>query len=79
MGIVKGLDHLHTALQKPIIHGNLKTNNIMLDADFHPRISDFDRTENLIYLPNTLRQRTELESFWLKLKLQGLKHIFGTR
>jgi len=41
---------------------------------------------NLIYLPNTLRQRTELEYFWLKLerhnvamlRLQGRKHIFGT-
>ncbi|TVU14979.1 hypothetical protein EJB05_38476 [Eragrostis curvula] len=41
IGIAKGLDHLHTASQKPIIHGNLKTNNIMLDADFQPRISDF--------------------------------------
>ncbi|EES12610.1 putative kinase-like protein TMKL1 [Sorghum bicolor] len=41
IGIVKGLDHLHTASQKPIIHGNLKTNNIMLDADFQPRIADF--------------------------------------
>ncbi|XP_047068131.1 probably inactive leucine-rich repeat receptor-like protein kinase IMK2 [Lolium rigidum] len=41
IGIVKGLDHLHTRSQKPIIHGNLKTNNIMLDADFQPRISDY--------------------------------------
>uniref|UniRef100_A0ACD5UE71 Uncharacterized protein n=1 Tax=Avena sativa TaxID=4498 RepID=A0ACD5UE71_AVESA len=41
IGIVKGLDHLHTRSQKPIIHGNLKTNNIMLDADFQPRVADF--------------------------------------
>ncbi|TVU06347.1 hypothetical protein EJB05_49556, partial [Eragrostis curvula] len=41
IGIAKGLYHLHTASQIPIIHGNLKTNNIMLDADFQPRISDF--------------------------------------
>ncbi|KAM3369457.1 hypothetical protein ACQJBY_017384 [Aegilops geniculata] len=41
IGIVKGLDHLHTRSQKPIIHGNLKTSNIMLDADFQPRVSDF--------------------------------------
>ncbi|EAY95067.1 hypothetical protein OsI_16883 [Oryza sativa Indica Group] len=41
IGIVKGLDHLHSGSQKPIVHGNLKTNNIMLDADFQPRISDF--------------------------------------
>jgi serine/threonine protein kinase len=35
------LDHLHSSSLKPIIHGNLKTNNIMLDADFQPRMSDF--------------------------------------
>ncbi|XP_072958096.1 putative kinase-like protein TMKL1 [Typha angustifolia] len=41
LGIAKGIDHLHTALQKPIVHGNLKANNILLDADFQPRLSDF--------------------------------------
>ncbi|WOL05630.1 hypothetical protein Cni_G14359 [Canna indica] len=41
LGISKGLDHLHTGLDKPIVHGNLKTNNILLDADFLPRLSDF--------------------------------------
>ncbi|XP_072963235.1 putative kinase-like protein TMKL1 [Typha angustifolia] len=41
LGIAKGLDHLHNALRKPIIHGNLKTNNIMLDGDLQPRLSDF--------------------------------------
>ncbi|KAE8776684.1 hypothetical protein D1007_50668 [Hordeum vulgare] len=35
------LDHPHTRSQKPIIHGNLKTSNIMMDADFQPRVSDF--------------------------------------
>ncbi|XP_008802506.2 putative kinase-like protein TMKL1 [Phoenix dactylifera] len=41
LGIAKGLDHLHTALQRPVVHGNLKSNNILLDADFQPRLSDF--------------------------------------
>lgn len=41
LGIAKGLDHLHTALQRPIVHGNLKSNNILLDVDFQPRLSDF--------------------------------------
>lgn len=39
--IAKGLDHLHTGLEKPIIHGNLKTNNILLDASYECKISDY--------------------------------------
>uniref|UniRef100_A0ACD5Z3L4 Uncharacterized protein n=1 Tax=Avena sativa TaxID=4498 RepID=A0ACD5Z3L4_AVESA len=39
--IAKGLDHLHTGLEKPIIHGNLKTNNILLDASNECKISDY--------------------------------------
>ncbi|KAF0889098.1 hypothetical protein E2562_021149 [Oryza meyeriana var. granulata] len=41
INIVKGLDYLHTVLEKPIIHGNLKTNNILLDANYECKISDF--------------------------------------
>ncbi|XP_050225852.1 putative kinase-like protein TMKL1 [Mercurialis annua] len=41
IGIAKGLDHLHTGLQKPVIHGNLKSKNILLDRNYQPYISDF--------------------------------------
>ncbi|XP_020592188.1 putative kinase-like protein TMKL1 [Phalaenopsis equestris] len=41
LGIATGLDHLHNGSQKPLIHGNLKSNNIMLDRDLQPRLSDF--------------------------------------
>ncbi|XP_062219824.1 putative kinase-like protein TMKL1 isoform X2 [Phragmites australis] len=41
LGIVKGLDHLHTDLEKPIVHGNLKTSNILLDANYECKISDY--------------------------------------
>ncbi|KAI3704944.1 hypothetical protein L1987_75174 [Smallanthus sonchifolius] len=40
-GIVRGLDHLHTSFQKPIIHGNLKSKNILLGRNYQPFISDF--------------------------------------
>ncbi|XP_062222562.1 putative kinase-like protein TMKL1 [Phragmites australis] len=40
LGIAKGLDHLHTGLEKPIVHGNLKTSNILLDANYECKISD---------------------------------------
>ncbi|CAF2129518.1 putative kinase-like protein TMKL1 isoform X1 [Brassica napus] len=40
-GIAKALDHLHTGMQKPIVHGNLKSKNVLLDQSFRPRVSDF--------------------------------------
>ncbi|XVF49410.1 hypothetical protein PTKIN_Ptkin04bG0009600 [Pterospermum kingtungense] len=41
IGMARGLDHLHRALQKPIVHGNLKSKNILLDRNYGPYISDF--------------------------------------
>ncbi|RWR87433.1 putative kinase-like protein TMKL1 [Cinnamomum micranthum f. kanehirae] len=41
LGIAEGLDYLHNGLQKPIIHGNLKSKNILLDSNCQPYISDF--------------------------------------
>ncbi|ESQ31777.1 hypothetical protein EUTSA_v10004479mg [Eutrema salsugineum] len=41
IGIAKALDHLHTGMQKPIVHGNLKSKNVLLDQSFMPRVSDF--------------------------------------
>ncbi|GMJ05936.1 hypothetical protein like AT5G07620 [Hibiscus trionum] len=41
IGMVRGLDHLHTGLQKPIVHGNLKSKNVLLDRNYEPYLSDF--------------------------------------
>ncbi|XP_051142984.1 putative kinase-like protein TMKL1 [Andrographis paniculata] len=40
-GIARGLFHLHTSNEKPIIHGNLKSKNILLDHHCNPYVSDF--------------------------------------
>lgn len=40
-GIARGLDHLHNGHDKLIIHGNLKSNNVLLDVGLQPRLSDF--------------------------------------
>ncbi|KAJ4955564.1 hypothetical protein NE237_012347 [Protea cynaroides] len=41
LGIVKGLDHLHSGFLFPVIHGNLKSKNILLDENHQPYVSDF--------------------------------------
>ncbi|EPS60384.1 protein kinase family protein, partial [Genlisea aurea] len=42
IGIAKGIRHLHTCIHNhPIIHGNLKSKNVMLDSQYKPYISDF--------------------------------------
>ncbi|KAI4383046.1 hypothetical protein MLD38_008927 [Melastoma candidum] len=39
-GIARGLDHLHTGLQRPLINGNMKSKNVFLDRNWEPCISD---------------------------------------
>uniref|UniRef100_A0A161ZYU2 Protein kinase domain-containing protein n=1 Tax=Daucus carota subsp. sativus TaxID=79200 RepID=A0A161ZYU2_DAUCS len=39
-GIARAVDFLHKGMQKPLIHGNLKSKNIFLGHDYQPRVSD---------------------------------------
>lgn len=40
-GVSKGLDYLHSKAKPPVIFGDLKPSNILLDEGFHPKLSDF--------------------------------------
>ncbi|XP_016459099.1 inactive leucine-rich repeat receptor-like protein kinase CORYNE isoform X1 [Nicotiana tabacum] len=40
VGIVKGLQYLHFSCNPRILHRNLKPTNVMLDAEFEPRLAD---------------------------------------
>lgn len=40
VGIVKGLQYLHFSSNPRILHRNLKPTNVMLDAEFEPRLAD---------------------------------------
>ncbi|KAK6162418.1 hypothetical protein DH2020_002259 [Rehmannia glutinosa] len=39
--IAKGLDYLHYSCDPPIIHGDIKPSNILLDCNFEAKIADF--------------------------------------
>ncbi|KAE8699540.1 putative kinase-like protein TMKL1 [Hibiscus syriacus] len=41
LGIAKGLAHLHTGLETPITHGNVRSKNVLVDDFFVVRLADY--------------------------------------
>ncbi|XP_028076984.1 inactive leucine-rich repeat receptor-like protein kinase CORYNE [Camellia sinensis] len=41
VGIVKGLQYLHFGCTPRVVHCNLKPSNVILDAEFEPRLTDY--------------------------------------
>ncbi|KAH7669653.1 Non-specific serine/threonine protein kinase protein [Dioscorea alata] len=41
LGIARGLAYLHTGQETPIIHGNVRSKNVLVDEFFVPRLTEF--------------------------------------
>ncbi|XAR52974.1 Non-specific serine/threonine protein kinase, partial [Bertholletia excelsa] len=41
LGAAMGLEHLHHGCDRPVIHRDVKSSNILLDQDMKPKIADF--------------------------------------
>lgn len=46
----RGLQYLHTFKEKPLIHGDIKPANILLDSSCIPKIGDFGKILRYYYL-----------------------------
>ncbi|CAA0830723.1 Protein kinase superfamily protein [Striga hermonthica] len=57
IGITLAIQHLHSSLGKPLPHGNLKSNNVLLDRHYRPYVSDFGL--HLLLSPTAAQQMLE--------------------
>ncbi|WMV25772.1 hypothetical protein MTR67_019157 [Solanum verrucosum] len=54
LGIAHGLAYLHHDCHPPVIHRDVKSNNILLDSDFEARIADFGLARMMLHKNETV-------------------------
>ncbi|CAN6719282.1 unnamed protein product [Malus baccata var. baccata] len=65
IGIAQGLAYLHKDYVPHLLHRNLKSNNILLDAEFEPKLTDFalDRIVGEAAFQSTLASESTLSCY----------------
>ncbi|KAH7332251.1 hypothetical protein KP509_20G078200 [Ceratopteris richardii] len=70
LGIAQAMAYLHRGCGYKILHRDLKSTNILLDADYNPRVSDF----GLIHLVSGRAEPVETLGYTAPEVLSGKKH-----
>lgn len=55
-GVAKGLYYLHTLRDKPLVHGDVKSANVLLDSQFVPKLGDFGLARQVFKGKNPLTE-----------------------
>ncbi|PIN02050.1 Serine/threonine protein kinase [Handroanthus impetiginosus] len=58
LGAAKGLEYLHHGYDRPVIHRDVKSSNILLDEELKPRIADFGLAK--IVQANSMKESTQI-------------------
>ncbi|XP_010926013.3 rust resistance kinase Lr10 [Elaeis guineensis] len=54
IGIARGIEYLHQGCEKRILHLDIKPHNVLLDDNFHPKISDFGLAKSYSHKDSTV-------------------------
>ncbi|XP_051120181.1 MDIS1-interacting receptor like kinase 1-like [Andrographis paniculata] len=54
LGVAQGLAYLHHDCRPPVIHRDVKSNNILLDGDFEARLADFGLARPMLHKNETV-------------------------
>ena len=54
VGVAQGLNYLHHDCQPQVIHRDIKSNNILLDANLDARIADFGLARMMVHKNETV-------------------------
>ncbi|KAF3442274.1 hypothetical protein FNV43_RR16190 [Rhamnella rubrinervis] len=73
LDIAQGLEYLHHACNPPVIHGDVKPSNVLLDSEFNAKIGDFGlarlKTEDQDHV---VVEEDEMEEIAKKKKREGV-------
>lgn len=71
VSIAKGLDYLHCSCDPPVIHGDIKPSNILLDCNFDAKIADFGLAQVLSKAEEMVEMFVEEEEEEEKIEKKG--------